>query len=207
MSKSSSYTWLIDSGHGAINNNGFYTTAPAKMHTFEDGLTIYEGVINRDIASLLYKGLNNYDINYRLLYDNSLDTPLWERVQMANVLQMRYGNCIGISIHSNAGGGQGFEIWTSPGHTKADDVANVIYRKYIVHFPEHKFRVDMIDNDPDKEAAFYILKNTICPFVLVENLFFDYRKDAELLISQRGKQRIADALLDAIIEINDNKLI
>ena len=39
--------------------------------------------------------------------------------------------------------------------------------------------------------------------MLVENLFFDYRKDAEFLLSQRGKQRIADALLDAIIEIDD----
>lgn len=48
----SNYLWLIDAGHGGMVK-GKYTTAPAKMFKFPDGLTIYEGVVNRDIALIL----------------------------------------------------------------------------------------------------------------------------------------------------------
>lgn len=202
------HTWLIDAGHGGINNSGFYTTAPGKMFTFDDGLTLHEGVLNRDIAHRLVKGLNNYDVAYKLLYDHSLDTPLAERVMMANVLHKRLGNCIGISIHSNSGKGSGFEFWTSRGPTLSDEVASIMFRKYMIHFPDHNFRTGYAeDGDPDKEADFFILKHTVCPFVLPENLFFDYRKDAEQLVTDRFKQAIADALLDTILEIEDKRLI
>jgi N-acetylmuramoyl-L-alanine amidase len=202
------HLWVIDAGHGGIDNFGVYTTAPAKMHRFEDGFTVHEGVINRGIAHKLMKGLNNYPVDYRCIYDHAEDTPLPERARLANTLHARYGNCIGISIHCNAGKGSGFEFWTSRGKTLSDDVASVMYRKYLVHFPQHKFRSDWVeDGDPDKEADFYILKATTCPFVLPENLFFDYRKDAEQLVTSRMQQAIADALLDTIIEIEDKRLI
>lgn len=202
------HLWLIDAGHGGIDNFGKYTTAPDKMYIFEHGFCVHEGVVNREIAHKLMKGLNNYPVDYRVLYDHSHDTPLAERVRLANTLHRRYGNCIGISIHSNMGKGSGFEFWTSRGKTYSDDVASIMDRKYRVHFPEHNFRHDYAeDGDADKEADFYILKNTICPFVLPENLFYDYRKDAELLVTDRFQQRVANAIMDTIIEIEDKHLI
>jgi N-acetylmuramoyl-L-alanine amidase len=83
-----------------------------------------------------------------------------------------------------------------------------MYEKYKIHFPTQIFRTGYADDsDPDKESDFYILKNTICPFVLPENLFFDYRRDADILLSKAGKQGIANAILETIVDVDRNKLI
>ena len=47
----SNYLWLLDAGHGGMKD-GKYTTAPGRMHVFEDGLTFYEGV-NNDLTDQL----------------------------------------------------------------------------------------------------------------------------------------------------------
>lgn len=202
------YTWLLDAGHGALNNSKQYTTAPDKMHTFGDGFTIHEGVINRDIIMRVCMALNYYGLNYRTLFDHSRDTPLNERCIMANVLQQQFGNCIGISNHSNAGAGTGFEFWTSPGPDKSDQVADIIHKNYRIQFPTHTFRTDFAtDGDSDKEAKFKILVGTNCPFVLIENLFFDYRKDAEQLVREDFRQNIVQAIVNSIVEIDKFKLI
>lgn len=202
------YTWLIDAGHGALNNAGIYTTAPAKMHTFSDGFTIYEGVINRDIAMRVCLALNYYGINYRVLFDHSADTSLHSRCTMANVMHDSFKNCVGISIHSNAGGGTGFEFWTTPGQDKSDLLADTVYKNYLLQFPSHAFRTGFVeDGDADKEAKFKILIDSNCPFVLVENLFFDYRKDAEQLAREDFRQHIVQAIVNTIVEIEKTKII
>ena len=50
----------------------------------------------------------------------------------------------------------------------------------------------MTDGDPDKEESFYILKHTVCPAVLTENLFQDNKEDVAFLLSPEGKKVIAD---------------
>ena len=53
------YNWLLDNGHGGILD-GVYTTAPNKMHIFDDGLTVYEGDFNRKIVERIADKLNRY---------------------------------------------------------------------------------------------------------------------------------------------------
>ena len=36
---------VLDFGHGGIDINGNYTTAPNKMHKFSNGQIAYEGVV------------------------------------------------------------------------------------------------------------------------------------------------------------------
>ena len=43
---------ILDFGHGGIDENGNYTTL-GKKHTFPNGETAYEGVINRRIGGML----------------------------------------------------------------------------------------------------------------------------------------------------------
>jgi N-acetylmuramoyl-L-alanine amidase len=109
-----------------------------------------------------------------------------------------------LSIHSNAGGGTGFEVFTSPGQTKSDKVANVFCDNYKRFFPDFKFRAGYADGDADKEADFYVLRKTDCPALLVENLFFDNRSEAEFLLSESGQRQIADCLLHSIKECEEN---
>lgn len=194
---------ILDAGHGGLKN-GRYTTAPAKMHTFTDGLTIYEGVVNRNIARMVGEGLKHEGICFSPVYDLEEDTPLPHRARAANAIYSNFPNSFLLSIHSNAGGGVGFEVFTSPGKTKSDAIAEIISKRYIVDFPDFKFRADFTDGDHDKEAKFYMLTETNCPAVLVENLFMDNRREAEFLLSWDGQYRIALSLIKSILEIRTN---
>lgn len=203
----SNYLWILDAGHGGITKEGRYTTAPAKMHEFTDGLKIYEGVVNRQITELVYKQLENKQIDFALVYDEVEDTPLSQRVTIADNIYRKDKRAIYLSIHSNAGGGAGFEIFTSPGQTKSDKVANIFCETYKKHFPDFKFRADLADGDADKEADFYVLRKTDCPALLVENLFFDNRKEAEFLLSAEGQRQIADCIVNCIYIVEKMKPI
>ena len=48
---------------------------------------------------------------------------------------------------------------------------------------------------------FYVLKNTSMPAILTENGFFNHRKEGRKLLADETQQRIADAHVDAIMEI------
>lgn len=196
--KKSNYLWLLDAGHGGMHN-GKYTTAPAKMHTYPDGTVIYEGVINRAIALLVYKELERLGIDFALVYDDVEDTSLPRRVTIADNVYRKDKRAVFLSIHSNAGGGSGFEIFTSPGQSKSDKIANIFCETYQKHFPKTPFRSDKADGDADKEADFYVLRKTDCPAVLVENLFFDNRKEAEYLLSKEGQLAIANCIVQCIV--------
>jgi len=193
----SNYKWLLDAGHGGVDKTGHYVTAPKKMHKFTDGLIIYEGVINRQICKKLVQKLEGkYD--YRRIHSEVDDLSLQVRVARADNEFTKDHRCIFLSIHSNAGGGKGFEIFTSKGQTKSDRIAQIFCEVYKKKFPEIKFRNDTVDGDDDKEAEFYVLRKTDCPALLVENLFFDDRIEAEYLMSEVGQNRIADCLFESI---------
>ena len=208
----STYKWLLDPGHGGMLN-GKYTSAPSKMYRFDDGLVFYEGVNNRAIVKKLITKLEEACIDFALVSDAIFDTPLSMRVSMANLLYAQDKRCIYLSIHSDAmppgahGKGSGFCVFTSVGQTRSDQIAetfSVVYRRELTQF---KFRVDRCDGDADKEEDFYVLKNTHCPALLVENLFFDNRREAEFLLSDTGQHQIAKTLFKSIQEIENQKPI
>lgn len=169
--------------------------------------TIYEGVINRAIAKRVEDDLQQRGVRFQRVYHDVTDTSLVARVVLADTIYAKDKTCIYLSIHSNAGGGSGVEIFTSPGQTKSDKVANVFCERYQKHFPDAKFRQDIADGDADKEADFYVLRKTDCPSVLVENFFFDHRQDAEFLMSEAGQKAIADCIVDAILTVEQLKPI
>jgi N-acetylmuramoyl-L-alanine amidase len=195
--KKSKYLWILDAGHGGMDAQG-YRTAPAKMFK-HDTFTFYEGVTNRDITTQLILCLLNKQIDYACVYDEVEDTPLAERVAKADAIYGKDKRAIYLSIHSNSGGGSGFELFTSPGQTKSDKIGNIFADTYQKNFADYKFRADKADGDADKEADFYVLRKTDCPAILVENLFFDNKKEAEFLLSEEGQIRIAKCLYDAIM--------
>lgn len=198
------YTWILDAGHGGITPEGVYTTAPGKMHTFEDGMVIHEGVTNRKIAGKLIQLMKASDYSYDVVNDEVVDTPLGERVRRADLIYGKNKNCIYLSIHSDAmpdgshGKASGLSIYTSRGQTKSDKVADIIAMSYAKLLAGFKLRKDQVDGDADMEADFYVLRKTDCPAVLVENLFFDNRREAEFLSSEEGQEKIAIALFDAM---------
>jgi N-acetylmuramoyl-L-alanine amidase len=199
--------WLIDAGHGGIDSSGKYTTDPkiGKQFTFADGFTIYEGVTNRAISRFLEKKLESMGIEYTTIHDRVLDLSLPLRVEKINRIAASRKDCVLLSIHSNAGGGRGFEIFTSRGKTKSDDYAEIFANLIIEDFPEWPFRTDLSDGDLDKEADFVVLKQSRCPAVLFEFLFFDKRDQANLLIDPVFQQKLVNTLVKGILKIENLK--
>ena len=72
------------------------------------------------------------------------------------------------------------------------------------HLPGHRLRTDHTDADPDLEKDFYLLRHTLAPAVLVENLFMDNPSDCAFLLSPEGQQALVDLHVDGIISHLDS---
>ena len=196
------YLWLMDNGHGGIID-GVYQTAGKRSPVWPDGRQLFEGDFNRDVVARISRLLRREGIAHVDLVPERQDVPLSERVRRANAFAGDGGlDPILVSVHANAGGGTGWEIYTSRGQTKSDAVASVFARyaeENLLRFP---IRADYTDGDVDKEAGFTILSHTTMPAVLTENLFMDrLTPDCEFLLSERGRRRIAQLHAEAIAEI------
>lgn len=189
-------TFLLDNGHG-VNTPG------KRSPKWKDGSQLFEFEFNRDIVKRIAKGLDSLAIPYKILVTEERDISLGERVRRANAIK----DSILISVHANAGGGTGFEIFTSPGKTQSDSIATVFCLECEKAFPEFKMRFDKSDGDPDKEADFYVLTKTKGPAILTENLFMDTESDCKFLMSEQGRQRIAEYHIRAIKRIVSDGLI
>ncbi len=198
---------ILDFGHGGIDQNGLYTTAPSKMFTFSNGETAYEGVINRQIGGLLeiyLKAHNELNIITTVKASDSRDLSLKYRVGVAN--KYYPNDSIFISIHSNASEShraRGFSIFTTKGHTKSDRLATCIGESVETYYKDLdlKLRFDFyLDNDLDKEADFYVLRKTKCPAVLLECLFFDNYEDYQRLINPEFQKELAWKIYLGIID-------
>ena len=194
------HTWLIDSGHGGMID-GKYVTAPSKQYKHQNGQWFYEGVFNREIKHQLVDKVMALDLAVVDICPTELDVPLPVRVDTANKYYEKYDNAVLISLHSNAGGGTGFEVWTSYGETRSDKFAQILSEHLIGNFSNLKFRSDVAsDGDLDKEALFYILKWTRCPAMLPECLFFDNWNDYQLLIDRDFQNDYVDTLISFMME-------
>lgn len=195
---------VLDSGHGGIDKDGNYTTAPNKMYTFRDGEVAYEGVLNRGIAKEVMKHIDlNPNLNgiYTVDPDDPTDVSLRDRVKTANRLSSK--NTIFVSIHCNASPSHkasGFELFTTKGEDKSDTLArNVIqsveplYKRY-----EIPLRYDWSDGDADKESNFYVLRKTKCPAILIEAGFFDFKKDFYLLREPGFQEELGRLIYEGI---------
>jgi len=192
-------TILIDAGHGGMLE-GKYMTDPkwGKFYKHSETFTAYEGVTNRKIAGELMAKLSQASIPFVQIHHEFKDTPLSGLVAKANAIA---GDRIYLSIHSNAGKGKGFEVFTSKGETRSDKYAEIFCNQLVKDFPAWPLRQDTRDGDKDKEEDFYVLKNTNCPAVLVELLFFDEINQAEFLNSAIGQERLAESLFQSILQI------
>jgi len=192
-------TWLLDNGHGGLIN-GVYQTDGKRSPVWSDGSQLFEGEFNRSIVARLVELMTAAGIPYSVIAPEYEDIPLVERVRRANTWGSK--GCAYLSIHANAGGGSGYEIFTSKGETKSDRLADIFFAEFAKECPEGKMRTDTVDGDVDKEANFYVLKNTSMPAILTENFFMDTERDCRILLSPEGRDRIALAHFNAIERIN-----
>ena len=185
---------LIDNGHG-------YNT-PGKCSP--DG-KFKEWKKNRELARDIVMELKDDGYDARLIVTEENDISLAERVQRVNYICRKEGtsNVILVSIHSNAAGSdgkwhsaRGFSAHVSLNASdKSKRLAKFLWQRAIEYglkgnrcVPQEMFIAQNL----------YILRHTLCPAVLTENLFYDNQEDLDMLQSQQGHDKIVLAHLRAI---------
>ena len=215
--------WLVpvDCGHG-IETPGKRSPA-AVQGLVDDPLYFREYAWAREVGAMVADLLYFQGFKVELLQKDDRDMPLAQRTDLANRLARKHGvsHTILLSVHANAAGSgkewmnaRGWCVYTSPGETESDKVATEMFqvaqeefldpaRAYIHTFnlggKQKPIRTDWSDGDPDYEAAFWMLRKTICPAVLVENFFQDNKADVAYLKSDRGKGSCAFVMAEGII--------
>jgi len=191
-------TWLIDSGHGGMID-GIYQTSPAKMFTHVNKKTFYEGVYNRLIKEMLISRMKDAGLRYIDLCPTELDLLLYNRVQVANSYHQYLDNCVILSLHSNSGGGTGFEVFAHPGSIKSKRLGNMLGEQLKYDFPNIIFRKN--DNgEYCKTEKFYILTYSYSPAILVECLFFDNWNDYRVLIDPDFQNKYVRSLIQFMLK-------
>lgn len=146
------------------------------------------------IANELATMLNDLGIDTKTFQSDEL----WEVCDKANA----YDADLFVSIHCNSfinSNAYGTEIFTSYGETQADKLATCIMDEVSSTFPDLYVRSDFSYGDVDKEAGFYVLKNTVMPAVLLETAFIS-NPEEELFLSKHFNQRLfAEAISRGIV--------
>jgi len=191
-------TVLLDNGHGGIIN-GIYQTSGKQVDHTSDGI-IYEGEFNRAIVNGIIEHLTKLKIPYVNIAPEYWDVRLETRVNRAN--KYLADKCFYMSIHSNAGGGTGSEVFTSPGETKSDAMATIFGEEFKKVYPNRPLRTDYSDGDLDKERRFYVLTKTKMPAILTENFFMDNPEEFKnILNTHAGRQEIIKYHVNTILRI------
>jgi N-acetylmuramoyl-L-alanine amidase len=176
---------VVDPGHGGSD--------PGAVNAH---LSIDECEVNLDLALLftLYAG-KAFDVLPTRTIDKFVSLPDRAAVSNANDTDAF------LSFHCNASDSldaNGFEVWTTPGQTKADALAAAIFNALKAAFPDRAARADYYDGDPDKEAKFYVLRHTNAPAVLIEFGFVSNDEEAAWLNDVLNQCRLSAAVAKAV---------
>ena len=173
---------VLDAGHG-LNTSGKQTMNGSKG-------VIKEWTLNSNVCNKIQAILKDYDVTIYRTDDTTgkTDISLSERVKRCN----NYNPHLFVSIHHNAGGGTGTEVyWHTKGTAEDKKVASILA-------PKLASKCGM-RNRGVKQASFAVLgcKPTA---ILVEGGFMDTVADYEIITSDKGQQAYAEAVAESIIE-------
>lgn len=185
---------ILDAGHG-INTKG--KRSP-------DG-RLLEYAYCREIRDLIKEKLTKLGYIVAYTVDDEMDIPLKNRCKIVNsICDAQDQDCLLVSIHCNASGdgkqwmkASGWSVFISPNASKKSkilanclyDEANVRDLKIRKQSPNQKYWIQNLA----------ICRDTKCPAVLTENLFQDNKDDVQFLLSEKGKNIIADLHVQGII--------
>lgn len=156
------------------------------------------------------EALDKHDVKYYITVPEvDIDDFLKGRVDRANNLKSDLPK-IFVSVHSNAAPAasseswapaSGIETWFFHGSKRSQKLASV-FQKHLIDKTGFKNR--NIKSQPT--GQFYVLRNTNMPAVLTENGFYNNKVEAAELMKPEVRQKIADAHVAAILEIEKSGL-
>ena len=175
---------MIDPGHGGGDPGAIGNGLQEKDLTLKISLKI------RDI---LYQ---YEDVRVNLTRTQDVSLSLKQRTDLANA----WGADYLMSIHINAGGGNGFESFIYPGSSGVTVAnQNVIHGKIMEHLQDVRDR-------GRKSANFHMVRASKMPAILTENLFIDNKSDAAKLKDDAFLDKIALGHVNGLVAAYGLKL-
>lgn len=173
----------IDAGHG-LNTAGKQTASNL-------GTVYKEWTLNDKVVRKIMDALANYNgVEVHRIDDptGKTDIALKTRVSKSNSLKAD----IHISIHHNAGGGTGTEVyWHTKGTAEDKKLAGIVAPKLASKTG--------LRNRGVKTASFAVL-TCRATAILCEGGFMDTANDYAVIISDKGQQAYADAVVEGLVE-------
>lgn len=186
----------------AILDNGHGVDTPGKCSPDK---RLLEYKWTREVVDLIIQKLEQNGIKCYKLVPEEKDIPLKERTKRANDFYKSHPECILISVHCNAAGAdnkwhnaRGWSVFIAQNAssnskrlagclTKQTDKENLSIR---LQYPDK----------PYWTQSLAMCRDTKMPAVLTENLFQDNKEDVDFLLSDKGKETIANLHVNAILE-------
>lgn len=176
--KYSKYLICINPGHGASD--------PGACRYEKKKLVAKE----KDMALSTAKYLNGYlkDVGFKTMMTRTGDSEI-TLVQRANKANKAKATLY-ISIHFNAGGGDGLELIVNPGSEKGYKLAKCL-KASITKGTGQNFRRYIKRGD-------YDVRGTNMPAVIIEGAFMDNTKDFSLISTAEKRKKLAKSYCDGI---------
>lgn len=158
---------VIDPGHGGSDPGAVGNGLLEKRLTYDIANRIKKHLSRMKCEVLV---IQPSEVNPNSTSNDELAIP----VRKANELKADYF----LSIHINAGGGEGFESHVYPASKgkQADNLRNVIHNQVMQYLAKYG-----VKDRGKRYSNFYVLRETNMPAVLLECGFIDSAKDASLL--------------------------
>lgn len=174
---------VIDPGHGG-SDPGASSNGLIEKHW------------NLEVAKLLKGYIEKLGHEAHLTRTTDKTMSLAERVKFANDL----GADVFISVHFNAGGGNGYEDYINSGTLQK---ATKEYQDIIHNEAKKVLSKHGMGNRGQKTAAFYVIRNTKMSALLIEGGFCD-SSDYKILRKANYKQDLANAFANGIHKFAGN---
>lgn len=167
--------FAIDLGHG-VNYDGGAVSSLIREETIinEVGTLVIEKLIN----------LGHWVLEVRPWTASSLGNSLTERTTKANNNNVDYY----VSIHSNAGGGTGTEVFTYAGR-EVSVARNILNNIVALGFKNRGIK---------DGSALAVIRNTEATAILIEICFIDTKSDVDLY-KKIGAEAIANAIVKGLV--------
>lgn len=177
----------LDAGH---NYSGIDTGSVGNGLREQD-ITYYIAVkVQRILES---KGVNvmmsRNKLTDNVISSGTVNDSLKARYTAAN----NWGADVFVSIHCNAGGGTGCEVYCYNKSGKSEILAKDILNGML-------WNTDLRSRGVKINPGLSVIKNTNMPAALVETAFIDNAADAEILGSEDGQTIIAKGIAEGIME-------
>ena len=167
--------------------------------------SIIEYQWSREMCLMIKERLDELGIDCVIDILEPYEKSLNYRAQLVNkIVRESNDDCIYISVHLNAAGGgskwHNATGWTVYVYNKCSEKSKALALS-LFDVAQEK---DLFGNRCLPATGYYtanlcVLRETICPAILTENLFQDNKKEVEYLLSDEGKENICDLHVQGIL--------